>query len=221
MSDHVKHDATPGPLGRLVRRGRRDGGRTSIAVSVVAALVVLTTGIAFAFWTSTGTGTASASTGTLNAPPNVAATSTPGSGTAHVSWDAPAGPLSPTGYYVTRISSSNVTSAACGTSTASPTGNLSCDDTSLAAGSYTYTVTAVFNSWTATSAPSEPVSVTTVGPAAKLAFTTQPSNSSGGASCGTQPVVTIQDACGNTVATDTSSVTLAITSGSGTAGAAL
>jgi hypothetical protein len=52
----------------------------------------------------------------------------------------------------------------------------------------------------------------TVNPAgaAKLAFTQQPSNSTGGAAFATQPRVGVQDQFGNTVTTDTSSVTLAI-----------
>ena len=49
------------------------------------------------------------------------------------------------------------------------------------------------------------------GVAAKLAFTTQPSGSTGGAGFGTQPVLTVQDAAGNTVVGDTSAVTLALT----------
>jgi prepilin-type N-terminal cleavage/methylation domain-containing protein len=59
------------------------------------------------------------------------------------------------------------------------------------------------------------------GPAAKLVVTTQPSSSTGGVAFGTQPVVTIEDTAGNTVANNTSSVTLSITSGTGTAGATL
>ena len=50
-----------------------------------------------------------------------------------------------------------------------------------------------------------------VGSAAQLAFTTQPSDSTGGVAFETQPVVTVQDAGGNTVTGDTSSVTLALT----------
>ena len=62
----------------------------------------------------------------------------------------------------------------------------------------------------------------TAGAAAKLAFTTQPSSSNtAGASFDTQPVVTIQDAGGNTVTTSTAAVTLAITPGTGASGAAL
>ena len=52
--------------------------------------------------------------------------------------------------------------------------------------------------------------------AAKLAFTQQPSNSTGGVAFGTQPKVTVQDAFGNTVTSDTSSVTLAIGTNPGT-----
>jgi hypothetical protein len=60
------------------------------------------------------------------------------------------------------------------------------------------------------------------GPASKLLFTTQPD---GGAiidaAFPTQPVVTAEDAAGNTVASYTKSVALSITSGTGTAGAKL
>ena len=49
-----------------------------------------------------------------------------------------------------------------------------------------------------------------VGPAAKLAFTTQPGDGTAGAALVTQPAVTVQDAGGNTVTTDSSTVTLAI-----------
>jgi hypothetical protein len=57
-----------------------------------------------------------------------------------------------------------------------------------------------------------------VGAAAKLAFTTQPSSTAtAGSAFGTQPVVKVQDADGNTVATDTSPVTLALTTAPGAA----
>ena len=66
------------------------------------------------------------------------------------------------------------------------------------------------------------VSVTAgVAGANKLAFTRQPSNSTGGIAFGTQPKVTVQDAYGNTVTTDSSSVALTITGGTGTTGAGL
>jgi len=62
------------------------------------------------------------------------------------------------------------------------------------------------------------------GPATKLAFTTQPSGGSAGVAWATQPVVTVQDSAGQTVtsgAGSTTTVTLAITPGTGTAGAVL
>ncbi len=60
------------------------------------------------------------------------------------------------------------------------------------------------------------------GAATKLAFTQQPSSSStGGANFPTQPIVTIQDSSGDTVTNNTSSVSLAITAGTGTSGAKL
>ena len=50
-----------------------------------------------------------------------------------------------------------------------------------------------------------------VGPASKLAFTQQPGDSTGGVAFATQPTVAVQDLAGNTVTTDTSPVTLALT----------
>ena len=50
----------------------------------------------------------------------------------------------------------------------------------------------------------------TVGAAAKLAFTTQPGGGTGGTAWTTQPVVTVQDAGGNTVTSSSASITLAI-----------
>jgi len=61
----------------------------------------------------------------------------------------------------------------------------------------------------------------TVGAAAKVAFTQQPSGGAAGAAWATQPKVAIQDTFGNTVTTSTASVTLTTTSGTGTAGAVL
>lgn len=57
-----------------------------------------------------------------------------------------------------------------------------------------------------------------VGAKAKLAFTQQPSNSTGGVAFSTQPQITIQDSCDNTVTGATDSITLAIGTnpGSGT-----
>ncbi|HEU4702299.1 MAG TPA: hypothetical protein VFS37_07425 [Conexibacter sp.] len=59
------------------------------------------------------------------------------------------------------------------------------------------------------------------GPATQLLFTTSPASASGGTAFGTQPVVTARDADGNTATSYGGTVTLAIVSGTGTAGATL
>jgi hypothetical protein len=55
----------------------------------------------------------------------------------------------------------------------------------------------------------------TVGPATNLAFTTNPSASTGGTAFATQPVVKVQDAGGNTVTTSSAPVSLSITNPAG------
>ena len=60
-----------------------------------------------------------------------------------------------------------------------------------------------------------------VGAPAKLAFTTTPTSIVAGAAFGTQPTVGVQDAGGNLATAATDQVTLAITTGTGTAGASL
>ena len=76
----------------------------------------------------------------------------------------------------------------------------------------TYTLTAA--SGGLTNAVSNNVTIT-VGSSAMLAFTTSPSNSSAGIAFGTQPVVAVQDAGGNTRTSSTRSVTLTITTPAG------
>src|SRR5665647_573220 len=77
----------------------------------------------------------------------------------------------------------------------------------------TYTLTATGESLTSTT--SSDVTITAGAPA-KLAFTTAPSpTATSDTGWARQPVVTIQDAAGNTVTTDTSPVTLALTTPDG------
>ena len=96
----------------------------------------------------------------------------------------------------------------------------SCQINSIGTG---YTLTA--SSTGLTSAVSTTFNITiSVGPATKLVFTTQPGGGTGGTAWATQPIVSVEDANGNTVTTGTgsnASITLAITSGTGAAGAAL
>jgi hypothetical protein len=72
----------------------------------------------------------------------------------------------------------------------------------------TYTLTAVSSGLTNAVSASFTISV---GPATKLAFTTQPSGAAVNIAFATQPWVTVQDAGGNTVTTSGPSVTLVIT----------
>ena len=72
----------------------------------------------------------------------------------------------------------------------------------------TYTLTAASGGLTSAVSASFTVSA---GSASKLAFTRSPSGSTAGMAFGTQPVVTVQDAGGNTVTSSTASVTLSIT----------
>lgn len=60
-----------------------------------------------------------------------------------------------------------------------------------------------------------------VGPAAKLAFTTQPTSATAGAPLPTQPVVGIEDVAGNIVTSDVSPITLSLSAGLGPTGASL
>ena len=71
----------------------------------------------------------------------------------------------------------------------------------------TTTITASISGLTGVASSSLTVSA---GVVAQLAFTTQPGGGTGGTAWTTQPVVTVQDQYGNTVTTDTSTVTVAI-----------
>ena len=130
---------------------------------LASATAVLLSGGALAYYVSTGSGFGSASVGGMNAPTDIHATATPGSGTVPVTWTASAGgggTVAPQGYYVTRRNTdTSSTSPACGTSPTSLTAGTNCNDTIVPNGTYTYTVTAVLHTWTASSVPSSSVTV--------------------------------------------------------------
>ncbi len=148
---------------QTVRRFHAVSVMRRVVLAVLGAAVVLPLGTAaLAFWTAGGDGVAVAATGSLSAPTNVVADAPEDSGTVAVSWDAATlgTGQAAQGYFVTRIHDTDgVTSPACGTSAASPTAALSCDDLSVADGTYHYRVTAVFGSWTAQGLPSASVTV--------------------------------------------------------------
>ena len=107
-----------------------------------------------AFWSANGSGSGAGPTGTLGAP---TVSGSPGAGTATLSWSA----VSPPGagavtYYVTRNGGNPAGN--CPTS-AAPSAVLTCTDSGLSAATYSYTVTAVWLSWTATSSPATQVTL--------------------------------------------------------------
>ncbi len=81
-----------------------------------------------------------------------------------------------------------------------------------------YTLTATGTGLTGTTSTTFSI---TAGAASKLAFTVQPSSATAGATITPAVRVTVQDAFGNVVTSAAPSVTLAITSGTGTSGATL
>jgi hypothetical protein len=146
-----------------------------LVIIATAVSTVAFAGVGWALWATTGTGSASSSAGTLAAPTNVHGTSTAGTGTVDLSWTpalAPNGVTGDLGYWVRHSKDGGTYVDACASSYAlplKPSTVSSCSDTGLTTGSYTYTVTAVFKSWTAQSVVAGgPVTVTT-GPTVTLA----------------------------------------------------
>jgi hypothetical protein len=150
----------------------------SAFVALLALLLAAIPAAASAKFTRVTTPAAmSISAGTLAAPKNVTVPAT-SSGHVAVSWTASSGAPATTGYYVTRKTGST-TSAACSTSATTLLSTTSCTDTVTTSGSYTYTVIAVFHSWTATTSASSTV-VVNIASAGSLNFTQNPqSNKSG------------------------------------------
>jgi len=140
---------------RTTRQRGRFGRRVGMFLVILwaAALSFALGNAAWSYFESTGNGGGGASVLTLNKPVNVAVTfPNPDQRTVDVSWSAPAEPdgITLDGYYITRYLGSTP-SPACGTSATALTTSISCQDTNLASNSYTYSVTAVFRSWSSQS----------------------------------------------------------------------
>lgn len=137
-------------------RSRRVGVGAIGAILLTVTACLLPATPAFASWSASGSGSASATTASLSAPTavSVPATST---GDVAVSWTASTGTVVPTGYYVTRTSS--VTTSVCGSGATALLHTTSCTDSAVAEGTYTYTVVAVYRSWTAASGSTGSVAV--------------------------------------------------------------
>ena len=176
-----------------VRRRRR-----LIAACACLLLAAVTPSGAEAYFTgASGSTTTSATVGTLPAPAISAAT--PGAGTVSLTWNPVSAPPDATvTYYVTRAG--GTVGGTCPSSAAGATTAATCTDTGLSKGSYSYTVTAIWRSWTSTSAAT-PVSVAS---ASLDHFTVStPGNVTAGAPF--SATITAQDAAGNTVVACTGS----------------
>lgn len=173
--------------------------------------VVLGVSGATAYFGTTGAGGATASIGGLGAPTiNVA---NGGTGTATLAWPAVPPPSGggPVTYYVTRDGAS--AGGNCPTS-ASPGTATSCIDSGLAAGTYHYTVIAVWRSW---SAVSDPTAVTVAsGPLDHFSLTAVSTTPTAGTA--DNLTITAEDASDNTVTTYSGPQTVTF-SGAGTIGA--
>ena len=134
-------------MSRALEFARRPRKRLVLAGAPL--VVVVGVAVATAFFGTIGSGHAAATLGTLSAP---TPTATAGAGTVALSWSAV---LPPSGsdtvsYYVRRDGAN--AGGNCPTQ-ASPSTATSCTDSGLSAGTYNYTVTAIWRSWSATSDP--------------------------------------------------------------------
>ena len=190
-------------LGRLSGLGSTSG-KVVVPIAAVLALSIATVG-AFAFFTATGSGSGTATTGALLAPSNPSASNS--GSTVTVSWGAAllnggGGPAQ--SYTVERYDGGgNDLGAACngatvprGSGTPDGSGSFSCTDAVPVGGTYQYKITALYNSWTATSSFTNTTSVA-FGPASKIVLSGSTVNLASGVS--RSYTATIEDAGGNPV----------------------
>lgn len=172
---------------------KRLAGHTAALLAIVS---VALGGDALGFFTSSGSGTASAAVTKLNAPAISAATAAAG-GTVSLSWGAVSSPdASSVAYYVTRDGGD--AAGTCPTK-AAPATVTSCKDSGVPIGEHTYKVTAVWSTWSATSAAK--AATVTVGEATK--FTIAGSTSTPTAGGSVNLTITAKDVNNSTVTTYT------------------
>lgn len=171
------------------------------AAAAIATIAIMLGGSALAYFTSQGLGTASAAVGKLNTPAISAATAAAG-GTVTVTWGAVTAPgAGAVKYYLTR--DGEEPAGTCPTE-AGPTTVTTCKDAELPLGKHEYTVTAVWQTWSATSAV-ESVTIK-IGEATK--FTISGSASSIKAGGSVNLTIAAKDENDNTVTTYTGSHSL-------------
>jgi hypothetical protein len=164
--------------------------RVSIPWLSALAIAAISSGVSWAYFTSVGSGTSAGSVTSLSAPAITGAT--PGPGTVALNWSAVTAPGSGSvSYYVTR--DGGAPGGNCPTSS-SPSSVTSCTDSGLSPGTYSYTVTVQWRTWTATSSPTN-VTVST-GVATQLSLSAGSTTPTAGAA--DNLTVTAQDVNGNT-----------------------
>ena len=173
---------------------------SSAAAALIAIGAIALAGSALAYFSSEGSGSAQAAVTKLTAP-TISATTVAGASVA-LTWSSVTPPGSDTvRYYVTR--DGGEPAGTCATAVAPQTAT-KCTDAGLAIGEHTYTVTAVWETWTAVSGAK--TAKTTVGPATQ--FTIATSNPTPAAGATTNLTITARDANGATDASYTGSHSL-------------
>jgi hypothetical protein len=172
-----------------------------LAVALLTALAVIVGSNALAFFSCVGSGSASAAVTKLTAPTISAATPAAG-GTITLTWGAvtPPGTGSVT-YYVTRDGGNPA--GTCPTK-AAPTTVVTCKDSGLAISEHTYSVTALWHTWTAQGGTK--TANVTVGEAAKFTISGSTTTPTPGGSVNL--TITAKDANNSTVTTYTGSHSL-------------
>jgi hypothetical protein len=179
-------------IAQIGHRGR------ALLILFVVALVASTA--AWAYWSAPSSGSAAGRVGELGAP--TISSATPGGEAVALAWSAVTPPAGGTvSYYVSRDGAP--AGSGCPSAT-SPGPQTSCTDTGVAVGSHTYTVTAVWRSWTAKSAGY--AAQVTSGAATHLVLT--PATTTPTAGAGDNLTITAKDASNNTVTSYSGAKTL-------------
>lgn len=169
---------------------------TRIGAACAAIAVVTVCGTALAYFSSGGTGTAAAAVTQLTTPTITAANAATG-GTVALTWQGVAAPGGGTvTYYVTR--NGGEPGGNCPSLKGQGTAT-TCTDSGLSPGTYEYRVTALFQTWSKTSAVAS--ATVTVGPVAKFAIAGTPTSATAGVAINL--TITAQDEAGGKVTTFT------------------
>lgn len=179
--------------------------------AAVAALVAGLCGSAFAYFSTTGAGDATASLSKLSAPVISSAVPAIG-GTVALTWTAVTPPGSGTVTYAVLRDGGNPAGSC--PSASSPGTVTTCTDSGLEVGAHTYTVSARWHTWTATSSSAQ--AQVTVGPATDL--TLKAASATPAAGVADNLTITAIDEKGSTVTTYTGSHSLVFSGASSSPG---